>query len=138
MKIPNPWPRHPFIRCTCKSLKGEYISVGSGRDGLEVNDDVDEVLIEALRNGKPTSDSICAPKMWTKKWGLNEMTDHAKRMQLEKQEAEFDSRMARDAERKIKEARERAKVVEKPAKAVEEKPAKVVSEKMSMGKELKL
>jgi hypothetical protein len=144
MKIPNPWPRL-LIRCLCKP--GDAVVVQCALGELEVPE-CEEVAIEPIKDrGRGKFESLAPIKLWSKKWGLLEASDHCKKMEIEKQEADLKKDQEKDAKRKMKEAKERGRV----KKEIAEKHEPVIDvrdnsealpedykAKMDMGKVLEL
>lgn len=129
MKIPNPWPHHNMFKCTCKCPRGEYVSVQGVRGvELEVDDDVTEVLIEAVRFGSASAPPLWQGQLWSIKWGLNSLEDHLSKMHFEEEKAKLEAEKERMVARKV----EKAKKARKPAKS------RVVDDKMELGGELEL
>jgi hypothetical protein len=118
MQIPNPWPHHTLSRCTCKTPKGEVVMTSSTRGPLEVPDDTEEVVIEPVkfagRGGKV--DVLGQGRIWSKNWGLLDIEDHLKKVNLANEEAEMKARKAKE---KPKPAKPKPKP--KPAKPKEVK-----------------
>jgi hypothetical protein len=75
---------------------------------LEVPDNANEVLIEPLSKGRSDAVAVAQGRIWSKAWGLMELEDHLKKMQLQEEEANLRKRQEKDRKRKEKEARERS------------------------------
>lgn len=120
MKIPNPWPWHPLSRCTVRP--GDHIHIMSTREPeLEVSEG-DEVLIEPVKYGDNKDNQVVPVgqgRIWSKKWGLLDLEDHAKKMQLVEEEAKLEKRKV--AQRKREKSEEKRHKAAKPDNGVSEK-----------------
>lgn len=106
MKIPNPWPWHPHTRCNVNN--GECICVLPGGHELEVPDTAVEVLIEPVEKGRSDARVVAQSKIWSKSWGMLDLEDHLKKMEMQKEEADLRKRQEKERKRREKEAKERA------------------------------
>lgn len=83
---------------------------------LEVADGTTEAVIAPIkltgRGGK--FEAVGASKIWTEKWGLLELEDHAKKMKIEEEEAALEARLAKDAAKRAE--AKKAKTFETKAK----------------------
>jgi hypothetical protein len=106
-------------RITCKTPEGEVVCRVSTRGPLEVPDGTTEALIEPVANGRPDAAVVGPPRIWSDRWGLLEVEDHVKKMEIEKEAAAVKERKQKEKEEKARKAAD-IKKVEK-----ERKPAKV-------------
>jgi peroxiredoxin family protein len=97
MKIPNPWPR-VHSQCTCRTPKGDVIVSSCSRGDLEVPDDATEVTIQPVkiigRGGE--AKALGQPRIWSKAWGLMDIEDHLKKMDLANKMAEAKAKKKMD------------------------------------------
>jgi hypothetical protein len=105
MKIPNPWPWHQHTRCNVNN--GECICVLPSGQELEVPDNAVEVVIEPVEKGRSDAKVIAQGRIWSKTWGLLDLEDHLKKMEMQKEEADLRKRQEKERKRREKEARER-------------------------------
>jgi len=119
MKIPNPWPNYPMARCRC--MPSESVVTQSTRGELEVPDGSTEVMIEPVKHGRPNAEAVAQGRMWTEKWGLLEVGDYMKKVELEADEKAMAERKIADRLRKQQEDQQRAKAKEMEAKEAKEK-----------------
>jgi hypothetical protein len=85
---------------------------------LDVPDDTTEALLEPVANGRPGAVAIAPSQIWSNRFGLLNLEDHVKKVEIEKEEATMKARKQKEKEEK--EAKARTKKVEK-----ERKPARV-------------
>lgn len=101
MQIPNPWSHHPLSRCTCKTPKGDVISIGVTRGPLEVPDDSAEVLIEPVKYVRAgVVEPIGQGRIWSKEYGMLDIEDHIRKMKIKEQEEQLEKRIKRENTRK--------------------------------------
>jgi hypothetical protein len=130
---------------------------------LDVSDDSEQVMLEVVKDrGRGKFDVLAPAKIWDKRWGILELKDYQKKVQIEEDKAKLEADRKKDADRKLKEAKERGKVkkvveekrdAKKPVKVVSNNPSreemenakpvdavirKINDEKIDMGKELEL
>lgn len=108
-----------MTRCTVRP--GDIVQVAAGR-GPEIEvPDGDEVLIEPVKHGieRGTVQPVGESRIWSKKWGLLELGDHAKKMKIEDEEADLAKRKA--AQRKREKTEENRRKAVKPDNGVSEK-----------------
>lgn len=132
MKINSPWPHHSLTRCTCKTPRGEVVSVQAERHDLEIEDDAVEALVEPVKIvGRGGNMKVLSQgRVWSREWGLLDIEDHVKKMNIKEEEAELQERLAKEKKRRKEEKEaQRAKV----AKKVIDTSA---SSKLDMGEEL--
>jgi hypothetical protein len=110
MIIPSPWPWHSHTRAVCKLEDGREITcTQAARLELEVDDDVVEVLLIPVKNGRPGAEAVGQPRIWSRSWGTLEVEDYQKKIAIEKEEEALKKRLEEEKERKAKEAKERTK-----------------------------
>ena len=119
MLIPNPWRHHPMVRYTCKTPDGDITVVRASREGLEVEDNVNEAMVEPVKaSGRGGAVTVVGQgRIWSRAWGLLEVKDHVKKMELIAQEEKLTKKQEADRKREAKKAKERA-VTAKPVEVV--------------------
>lgn len=105
MKISNPWPHRPMTRITCRTPNGEVVCTSSTRGPLDVPDDTVEALLEPVANGRPGAAVIGQPQIWSNRFGLLNLEDHAKKVEIEKEEADMKARKQKEKEEREEKAR---------------------------------
>ena len=122
MKIPNPWPNQPHIRFNVNN--GECTgSCGAGPE-IEVPDTAVEVLIEPVARGRYDSETLAPGRIWSKEFGMLDVEDHLKKMEIKKEEGALKVRREADRLRMQDEARA-AKELRKDPKEREEPKEKI-------------
>lgn len=94
MKIPNPWPRHPHVRFNVNN--GECTGTCGEGPEIEIPDMAVEVLIEPVDKGRYDSKTLAPGRMWSKEFGMLDVADHLKKLEI-KEEAEA-SKARREAD----------------------------------------
>ena len=105
MKIPNPWPNQPHIRFNVNN--GECLgSCGPGPE-IEVPDTAVEVLIEPVARGRYDSKTLAPGRVWSKEYGMLDVEDHLKKMEIKEEEEALKVRREADRLRMQDEAKQR-------------------------------
>ena len=114
MKIPNPFSNHPHTRFSYRKVVG----VVGQCDFIDVEDDAEIVLMEAVNRGRSDADVVYAARIWTSKEGTMGVSTYEQKVkveleakQLEKDQKAFNARKRAEAE-----AKKSAKVAEEYAK----------------------
>ena len=81
MKIPNPFYREKNVRYTCKP--SGCVGMSGVSQTLEVPDGTYEVLIEAVNKGRSDADVVFSARVWTAKWGVQDIESHLNRMKID-------------------------------------------------------
>ena len=103
MKIPNPWPSQPHIRFNVNN--GECLgSCGPGPE-IEVPDMAVEVLIEPVAKGRYNSKTLAPGHIWSKEFGMLDVADHLKKVEIKKEEEAISVRQEAERRRKQNEAK---------------------------------
>jgi len=111
VKIPNPWPHQAHIRFNVNN--GECTgSCGRGPE-IEVPDTAVEVLIEPCARGRYNSETLAPGRVWSKEFGMLDVADHLKKVEIKKEEEALKVRQEADRLR----MQDEVKVVEAPSKA---------------------
>jgi len=134
VKIPDPFPYHALKRATVKP--GDVVCVMSSRGQyLEVSDG-EEVLVEPVKYGKVRGEvePVGEGRIWSKKWGMLDIGDHLKKMNIEKEEADLAKRKAKLTKREPKLTKQEPKVDNEAPRVVSQE----ISEPLSLGDTLKL
>ena len=106
MKIPNPWPSHPYIRFNVND--GDCLgSCGPGPE-IEVPDTAVVVLIEPVNRGRYNSNPLAPGRIWSKEFGTLDVEDHLKKVQIKEEETSLKVRQEADRLRKQDEAKVKA------------------------------
>lgn len=128
MLIQNPFGAKN-VRCRWKTEDGEVVSVQSDAQFIELPDDCQEAMLEAIMSGKSTS-KAWSSRMWCKDRGVIGVQDFMQMRQVEEEKRKLMEEREKEQVRKQKEARERAVIKEKSKRVVNEKPSKVVDDKV--------
>ena len=133
MKIANPFWSYPHVRANFDD--GKLVMVMGSQREIEVPEDAQICLIQPLNGGRSDAQPIATPAVWTPKYGVQSLEAYQEGARVAKEREELEAEKKDMANKKAKEARERAQVKE----TVSEKPKKVVEEKsLDMGKKLEL
>jgi hypothetical protein len=92
---------------------------GAGRE-IEVPDTAVEVLIEPVARGRYDSETLAPGRIWSKEFGLLDVEDHLKKVEIKKEEGALKTRQEADRLRRQEEA-ERKAAEAKKAKDAEPK-----------------
>ncbi len=103
MKIPNPWPNHPHIRFNVNN--GDCLGSCGGGPEIEVPDSAVEVLIEPVNRGRYNAKTLGSGRIWSKEFGLLDVEDHLKKVEIKKEDEAFKVRQDADRLRKQEEAK---------------------------------
>jgi hypothetical protein len=103
VKIPNPWPHQAHVRFNANN--GECTgSCGAGPE-IEVPDTAVEVLIEPVDRGRYDSKPLAPARVWSKEFGMLDVEDHLKKMEIKKEEEALKARQEADRLRRQDEAK---------------------------------
>jgi len=122
MRIPNPFANHPHTRV----IFDDAVMVVGPCDSVEVNDDTELAVIEAVNVGRSDADVVYAARVWTQADGLMGQDTYEKKVkiELEAKKLEKDQQAFAARQRAEKEAKKREKIdaeyAEKDRKAREE------------------
>jgi hypothetical protein len=128
MHIQNPFGAKN-IRCRWKTEDGEVTSVQSDAQFIELPDDCQEAMLEAIESGKSTA-KAWSSRMWCKDRGVMDVQDFMQMRQVEEEKRQLAEEKKKEQARKQKEARERTIVKEESKRVVDEKPSKVFDDKV--------
>ena len=129
MKIPNPWPHQPHVRFNVNNgeCKG---SCGAGPE-IEVPDTAVEVLIEPCAKGRYDSKTLAPGHVWSKEFGMLDVEDHLKKMEI-KEEAEA-LKVRQDADRLRKQDEATQKFIKEKLDETKEPEEKIGVARTSSG-----
>ena len=99
MRIPNPFPNDSHVRFTCKPSNS--VGMTGACTELDIPDDTEEVLIEAVDGGRSDTKYVFASRIWSK-WGSLELRDHLKKMKLEEEEKKLQEDKTKFAKRRAR------------------------------------
>jgi hypothetical protein len=77
---------------------------------LDVPDDTVEALLEPVANGRPGAAVIGPGQIWSNRFGLLNLEDHAKKVEVEKGEVAMRERKQKEKEEKARKARDTEKI----------------------------
>lgn len=105
MLIQNPFgAKH--VRLRWKENNKEVIAIQSDSRVLDIPEDCEEAVVEAIYAGK--SDSKCwSIKMWTKERGFLTLQDYKSMKEVQEEQKKMEEERQKAKERKRKEAQER-------------------------------
>ena len=116
MKIPNPWPSHPYIRFNVNN--GECLGSCGGGPEIEVPDMAVEVLIQPVDRGRYNSKTLAAGCVWSKEFGMLDAEDHLKKVEIKKEEAALKTRQEAARLRMQEEAKQEPQNKEEPKEKI--------------------
>lgn len=103
MKIPNPWPNQAHIRFNVNN--GECTGSCGGGPEIEVPDTAVEVLIEPCARGRYNSETLAPGRAWSKEFGMLDVADHLKKLEIREEEKALKVRQEADRLRMQDEAK---------------------------------
>lgn len=122
MKIPHPWPYHPHTRFNALNADSNTIGTAPAGPEIEVPNCV-EVLLEPIKFGRSDAPAVAPGKIWSEKWGLQDIADHVKKVELEQETAQLKADLAAKAEAdKAAEADRKAAAEKEAAEKIEAIP----------------
>jgi len=136
VKIPNPWPYQPHIRFNVNN--GECTGSCGGDPEIEVPDTAVEVLIEPCARGRYNSETLAPGRVWSKEFGMLDVEDHLKKVEIKKEFAkarsEAERLRVRNGEEALKAKSEESKVSLKDVVKIDQESFKVEPAKIDVAR----
>jgi hypothetical protein len=125
VKIPNPWPHQAHIRFNVNN--GECTGSCGGGPEIEVPDTAVEVLIEPCARGRYDSETLAPGRMWSKEFGMLDVADHMKKLEIEKEAEALKVRQEADRLRRQDEVKDPVGIeIQMPLAIEKEEPKKKI------------